>query len=572
MRVHNAEIVNTLNRLADLLEIDGENPFKIRAYRNASRVIGGMSHEVSDWVDEGKDLTDIPGIGKSIAEKITTIVKTGKLPYLKDVESHTPAVLSKLMRIDGLGPKRVQLLHEKLHIRSIKDLKQAISSGKIYELAGFGEKVAKRIQEGIKHLTEYESRYALNEAVPIVQTLLSYLKQCPRVTEVECEGSFRRRKETVGDLDILAIAVDGKSVIDYFIQYDEIKEVISQGKTRSTVRLRSGIQVDLRVVPAQAFGSAQLYFTGSKAHNIAIRKIALQHNLKINEYGVFDGNERVAGRTEDEIYRKIGLSYIEPELREDRGEIEAARDNQLPKLITLQNIRGDLHSHTDATDGNNTLAEMAKAAASKGYEYLAITDHTQHLTMVHGLDKKRLLQQIKKIDRLNEQLNIVILKSAEIDILEDGSLDLPNELLKELDLTVCSVHSKFHLSQAKQTERILRAMDNPYFNILAHPTGRLINRREAYQVDMENVMRAAAMRGCVLELNAQPERMDLSDVQCKMAKDMGVKLVISTDAHEVSQFDWMQFGVYQGRRGWLEASDVINTLSLSQLQKVLKRR
>jgi DNA polymerase (family 10) len=565
MRIQNAEIVNTLNRLADLLEIDGENPFKIRAYRNASRVIGGMSHEVSDWIDEGKELTDLPGIGKSIAEKITTIIKTGKLPYLKEVESHTPAVLSQLMRIDGLGPKRVQQLHEKLHIRSIKDLKQAISSGKIHELVGFGDMVSERIKAGIKHLTEYETRYALSQAAPIVQSILSYLKQCKGVTQVECEGSFRRRKESVGDLDILAMAVDGKFVIDYFIQYNEIKEVISQGKTRSTVRLRSGIQVDLRVVPAESFGSAQLYFTGSKAHNIAIRKIAIQHNLKINEYGVFDGDVSVAGRTENEIYQQIGLAYIEPELREDRGEIEAAKKNQLPKLITLQDIRGDFRCHQNLADGQNTLDEMANAAARKGYDYLAITQHNVQ-------DKKRWIQQIKMIDRLNEKLEgIVILKSAEVDILEDGTLDLPDDILKELDLTVCSVHSKLRLSQAKQTERIIRAMDNLYFNILAHPTGRMINRRKAYDVNLENIMRAAFARGCFLELNAQPEYMDLSDVQCKMAKEMGVKLVISTDARAVTQLDWMQFGVYQARRGWLEASDVINTFNLSQLKKVLKR-
>lgn len=573
MPIHNIEIAAKFNKLANLLEIEGANPFRVRAYRNAARVISSLSKNVTDLIAEKNDLTELPGIGDDLAEKIQTIVKTGDLPLLKQIEARTPAALNELMRIEGLGPKRIQILYKKLKIKSIKDLKSALEKGRVRKLAGFGSKTEQKILEGIQHLREYGQRTLLAEAFTIAEALMQYLKKIPGVKQVECAGSFRRRKETIGDLDILAVAKEGKKVIDRFIHYDEVAEVLSQGTTRSTVHLHSGIQVDLRVVPEKSYGAALLYFTGSKEHNIAVRKLAVQKKLKMNEYGVFKGKKQIAGSTEKEVYQQVNLPYIEPEMREDHGEIEAAQQNHLPKLITLNDIRGDLHCHTHATDGNASLEAMAKAAETRGYDYIAITDHSKHLTVAHGLDKKALLKQIEAIDKLNEKLSkIVILKSIEVDILEDGSLDLPDDILKELDLTVCSVHSKFNLPPKKQTERIVRAMENPYFTILAHPTGRLINQRQPYQVDFERILQAAKEHGRFLEINSQPERLDLSDTHCKIAKEMGVKLAISTDAHRIEHFAYMPLGIFQARRGWIEKEDVINTRSLKELKKLISDR
>lgn len=573
MTIHNAEIAQIFNEMADLLEIKGENPFRVRAYRTAALTINDLSKNLSELIKEDADLTELPGIGDAIDKKIKIIIKTGKLPELQALEKHTPHALSDMMKIAGLGPKRIQLLYKKLNIKSMKDLQHAIDSGKIKKLQGFGEKLQQQIKDGIKHLAEYTQRIKLANAIPIAQSLLIYLQKFKGNKEIIIAGSYRRRKETIGDLDILITTNKKKEIIDYFIKYDEVAKIISQGTTRSSVHLRSGIQVDLRVVPQISYGAALFYLTGSKAHNIAIRKIAVKKNLKINEYGVFKKQKRIASKTETEIYKRMGLPYIEPELRENRGEIQAAQKNKLPRLITLKDIRGDLHCHTHATDGANSLEEMANAAIKLGYEYLSITDHTKHLTVAHGLNDKQVLQQIKMIDKLNEKFkNFVILKSMEIDILEDGSLDLSDEVLKELDLTVCSVHSKFGLSEKKQTERIIRAMDSPYFNILGHATGRLINRRQPYQVDLAKVMAAAKERGCILEINAQPDRLDIDDVHCKIAKEMKLKFAISTDSHHISQLENMQFGIYQARRGWIEASDVLNTRKLNLMLKLLKRK
>lgn len=573
MQIHNSEIADTFNKLADLLEIKGENPFRIKAYRNAARIISSLSKDLAMMLEEGIDITEIPGIGESIASKIKTIIATHKLPLLQKTESHTPAILSELMRIEGLGPKRVLKIYKKLHVRNLNDLKKAITQGKIQEIPGFGEKTAQKILSGIKHLKVYQPRFKLTDVFPLVENILKYLIKSKAIKLAECAGSFRRHKETVGDLDFIAISNDNNKAIEHFIKFDEVIEVLSKGATRSTVRLRSGIQVDLRVVPPISYGAALLYFTGSKAHNIHIRKIALQKKMKINEYGVYKSEKYIAGKSEKEIYQKIGLPFIEPELREDRGEIEIAKSNKLPKLIQLNDIRGDLHCHTNEINKTVNLERIAHAAAELGYEYIAITDHTKHLHVPYSLDKKKLLQQIKLIDRLNQKLKkIVILKGSEVEILEDGSLDLPNEILKELDITVCSVHSKFNLSAKKQTDRIIRAMDNPFFNILGHPTGRLINQREAYQLNIETIMRAAKERGCILELNAQPERLDIDDINCKMAKEMKVKIAISTGANSASQLNFMQYGIFQARRGWLEKSDVINTRPLSELMKLLERK
>lgn len=572
MSVHNVEVADKFNKLANLLEIEGANQFRVRAYRNAARTIAGLSKNISDMIEKGYNLTELPGIGRDLAEKIAIIVKTGELPNLKQIEKRLPPLLNELLNIEGLGPKRIQLIYKKLHIKNINDLKHAITQGKLIKLRGFGEIIQKKILTGIKNLTQRTMRMKLYDAFSTVDSLTMHLKKNNHIKQIVCAGSFRRRKETIGDLDFVLTAANGEAAIAHFLRFDEIKTVLASGSTRSTVKLRSGIQIDVRVVPEDSFGAALLYFTGSKDHNIAIRKLALKAKLKINEYGVFKGKRSIAGKTEEEIYQHVGLPYIEPELREERGEIEAARLHQLPTLITLKNIRGDLHSHTVATDGQGTIEEMVDAAISLGYEYLAITDHSHRLAMVKGLDKKALLKQIKHIDRLNEKLkNFTILKSIEVDILENGSLDLPNDILKELDLTVCAIHSKFNLPLQKQTERILRAMDNPYFNILAHPTGRLINKRDPYPINMERIIIAAKERHCVLELDAQPNRLDINDEYCKLAKENRVKVAISTDAHHPSQLATMQFGVYQARRGWLEKNDVINTLPFKALKKYLQK-
>lgn len=572
MPAHNAEIAALFDRLADLLEIEDANPFRVRAYRNAARTIANLGQSIAGLVETGKDLSELPGIGEAIAEKIATIVRTGRLPQLEEVEARTPGTLADLMKIDGLGPKRVKALYRQLNIRSFEDLARAARSGKIRGLDGFGAKTEAMILQHIEHRRGAVQRMRLAEAEDIAGGLVDYLRKSPGVKDISVAGSIRRRKDTVGDLDILVTAARGSPVMRRFVAYDEVADVISQGDTRSTVVLRSGLHADLRVVPQVSFGAALCYFTGSKAHNIAVRKIGVAKGCKVNEYGVFKGEKRVAGRTEQDVYAKLGLAYIEPEMREDRGEIELAAKGRLPKLVTLDDIRGDLHCHTDLTDGRNTLEEMAAAAGERGYEYLAVTDHTKHVTVAHGLDKAGMMTAIRRIDRLNTKLDgITILKSAEVDILEDGRLDLPDSVLRELDLVVCAVHYKFNLPEKKQTARILRALDNRHCNILAHPGGRLINVREPYEVDIQTIMNAARERGCFLELNAQPARLDLTDVHCKMAKDMGLKVAISTDAHNTAQFDYMRFGIGQARRGWLEARDVLNTRGLVELKKLLRR-
>ncbi|MFW6150953.1 MAG: DNA polymerase/3'-5' exonuclease PolX, partial [Chloroflexota bacterium] len=416
-------------------------------------------------------------------------------------------------------------------------------------------------------------RTKLSVAEELVQPLLEHLGKGQGVVRVDAAGSYRRRRETVGDLDVL-VSRGGKSdVMDRFVNYEDVEHVVSKGETRSSVVMRFGLQVDLRVVGEESFGAALHYFTGSKDHNIAVRKLGLKRNLKINEYGVFHGEERIAGTNEHEVYDEVELPYIEPELRENQGEIEAAQANKLPELVRLDEIRGDLHAHTRATDGRSTLEEMAQAGRERGYDYLAITDHSKHVTVARGLDEGRLAEQIDEIDRLNEQLDgFRLLKGIEVDILEDGSLDLPDDVLRRLDIVVGAVHYKFNLPRDKQTERVLRAMDNRYLNVLAHPTGRMIDERDPYEIDIEQVVKAAKESGCCLELNAQPERLDLTDIHCKRAKETGVGVSISTDAHHTRELGFIRFGVGQARRGWLEAGDVINTKGLSDLRELLRRR
>ncbi len=572
MPVTNSDIAEMFERIAELLELEGANPFRIRAYRNAARTITGLPRSVASMLAEGADLSELPGIGKDLAAKIAEISETGHLKFLEEIEGRTPPGLAKLLGVPGLGPKRVQALYTSLGIDDLDKLAAAAQAGKLRKLSGFGAKSEEKILRALKTRGAEEHRLPWPRAEEVALPLVAFLEKVKGVKQVTVAGSYRRHRETVGDLDILVTCGKGVAVIDRFVAYEDVEEVVSKGTTRSTVVLRNGLQVDLRVVPDASYGAALHYFTGSKAHNIAVRKMGVARGLKINEYGVFKGQKRIAGRTEKEVYAQVGLPYIEPELRESRGEIEAAKKKRLPKLVRLEDIKGDLHTHSTASDGHASLEEMAEAAQAQGYAYFAVSDHSKKVTIAHGLDAKRLGRQIDQIDKLNDRLKGVrILKSCEVDILADGRLDLPDSILEQLDFTVCAVHSKFDLTRSQQTERIIRAMDNPNFNILAHPTGRLLGTRPAYDVDMERLMRAAKERGCALEVNAQPERLDLIDVHCRLAKDVGVKVAISTDAHSTGDLDLLRFGIAQARRGWLEPDDVLNTRSWREVAKLLKR-
>ncbi len=572
MTVHNAEIAQLFNRYATLLEIEGENPFRVRAYRNAARTIEGLPRDVSTMLAEGFDLCELPGIGEDLAHKISDIVATEKFAELESIEKKVPAALADLTAIPGLGPKRVKVLFEKLKIASVEELASAARAGRLKGLRGFGPKIEQAIMKAAAEQATAPKRMLLSQAEHIAEPLVSWLKAVPGVDHVVVAGSYRRRRETVGDLDVLVTCARRAPVVERFIAYGEVAETLARGTTRASVRLKSGLQVDLRVVAQKSFGAALLYFTGSKAHNIALRALGLKRGLKLNEYGVFRNDKSIAGKTEAEVYSQVGLAYIEPELRENEGEIDAARDSRLPNLLTLAVIKGDLHVHTRASDGTATILEMAEAAKARGYRYLAICDHASRIGITHGLDAKRLARQMTEIDRLNARIEgLTILKSAEVDILPDGSLALDDAILNELDLVTASIHAKFDLPAAEQTERLIRAMDHRCVNIIGHPTGRLIGEREPYPLDMKRLIAAAKQRGCFLELNAQPARLDLCDRHVRLARSMGVKLAISTDAHSPDTLDYMRFGIDQARRGWLEAEDVVNTLALAALRKLLKR-
>jgi len=558
--------------IADLLDLEEANPFRVRAYRNAARNILSSSKSMAALVEEGFDLTTLKGIGDDLSKKIIEIVRTGELAFLNELKKGGSSELEPLLAIPGLGPNRVRLLHEGLKIDSLHDLKDALQRGKLQTLRGFGPKLIEAIAKGLEKKLYEEKRYRLFDVVPVAEGIVEELQASRGVIKIEAAGSIRRRKETVHDIDIVASCEAGSDIMERFTALEEADQIVMKGPTRSSIALKNGLHIDLRVVPKTAFGAALQHFTGAKAHNIALRKRAIEMGLKINEYGVFREQKRIGGERENDIYEALGLAYIEPEMRENRGEVEAAERKKLPRLIEAEAIKGDLHVHSDYSDGALSIREMALAARAKGYDYIAITDHTKHLTIGHGLDEKRLRRQLEEIDRINEELKgITILKSAEVDILADGTLDLPDTVLKELDLTVCAVHYKMNLPMKEQTARILKAMENPYFSILAHPTGRLIGLREAYEVDMERIIKACSQRGCILELNAQPDRLDLDDIHCRMAKDAGVPIAISTDAHSLKDLELMELGIGQARRGWLEKEDVVNTRSLKALMKILKR-
>lgn len=570
--VKNIDIANIFDRLADLLELEGENPFRVRAYRNAAATVENLPQNLEEMVKKGDDLTSLPAIGNDLAQKINDIVNHKEIDLLKRLEEKNPIDFEELNRIQGLGPRRIKKLYEILNVQNIDDLYHAAEEQKIRNLPGFSKKIEEHILEEIKKIKEKYNRMKISTAEQNALPIVEYLRENRSIQDIEIAGSYRRRKETIGDLDILVTCEDSISVMTHFVNYFDIDEVLSKGDTRSSIILKSGIQVDLRVLPQKSYGAAMLYFTGSKAHNIVIRKLAKQKDWKVNEYGLFSNDDFLAGETEKGIYNKLGLSYIEPELRENRGEFEAAESGNLPELIKLSDIKGDLHTHTNLTDGKNTLEEMAEAAQKLGYKYIANTDHSKRVTVAGGLDEKQVFENIKRTDKLNENFkDFTILKGIEVDILEDGSLDLSDKVLKELDIVVAAIHYKFNLTREEQTERILRAMDNPYLNIIAHPTGRLINEREPYDIDLEKIMQKAKENNCILEINSQPSRLDLNDLNSRKAKEMGVKLVISTDAHSTTQYNFMRFGIGQARRGWIEKNNVINTRNINQLKKIIKR-
>ena len=570
MPVLNPDIARAFDEIADLLEIEDANPFRVRAYRTAARLVLGLSSDLKTMVEAGEDLTELPGIGEDLAKKIIEIVTTGHCSFLEKLEKQTPPALTELLKVPGLGPKRVKALWHELDVETVDQLTRAAREGRIRSVPGFGEKTEARILEALQAQIAAVPRFLIAIAAPYAAALVHYLQNIPGVRRVVVAGSFRRGKDTVGDLDILATATADSPVMERFTAYEDVAEVLSQGTTRATVILRNKLQVDLRAVDESAYGAALHYFTGSKAHNITIRRMGQDMGLKVNEYGLFRGKERIAGETEESVYAAVGLPYIEPELRENRGEIQAARAGHLPKLVAMGDLRGDLHAHSKASDGHYSMRDMAAAARTAGLEYLAITEHSRHLTVAHGLDPVRLRRQMDEIDALNTELDgITLLKGIEVDILEDGSLDLPDGVLSDLDLVVAAVHYRFDLPRDKQTARILKAMDSPHFSILAHPSGRLIGSREPMDVDMSRVIRHARERGCFLEINAQPERLDLVDIHARMAKEEGVLLAVNTDAHSIYDFANLHFGLQQAQRGWLEKKDVLNTRTLKELRPLL---
>ncbi len=570
MPIVNADVAAVFNQIADLLEVQGANPFRIRAYRNAARTVDELGSSLAAMLARGEDLDALPGIGPDLAGKIAEIVATGTCEQLERLRKEVPPAITELLAIPRLGPKRVRALHDELGIETLPELLNAAREGRIGQVKGFGARMEQQILEAAASRLAQERRFKLQVALQVSDALLSELKAVPGVRQAVAAGSLRRMRDTVGDLDLLVTTQRGSAVMDRFAGSPDVQRVLSKGRTRASVVLRSGMQVDLRSVPPASFGAAWLYFTGSKAHNIALRRLAQEAGLKLNEYGLYRGNERIAGESEVSVYRALGLPFIEPELREDRGEIEAARGHRLPRLVRLADLRGDLHSHTKASDGNDTLQAMAEAARARGWQYLAVTEHSKRLALARGLDADRLARQIDQIDKLNASLEgMVLLKGIEVDILEDGKLDLPDAVLKRLDLVVGAIHHRFDLPRDRQTDRLLRAMDQPCFTILAHPTGRLIDERPPCDIDLQRVIRHARGRGCFLELNAQPERLDLTDLACRMARDEGVLVSINSDAHSTLGLDDVRLGIGQARRGWLRARDVLNTRPREELRALL---
>ncbi|MGR8947190.1 MAG: DNA polymerase/3'-5' exonuclease PolX [Gammaproteobacteria bacterium] len=572
MTVHNEDIAVIFDRIADFLEIQGANPFRIRAYRNASRELRNFGEPMTELVLAGKDLSLLPTIGKDLAGKITEIVETGECRALDELLHEFPSTLPELLAIPGLGPKRVGVLYRDLGIENLELLEAAAKAGRIRELPGFGLKTEAGIVKALRSHRKKNTRFQLSVAEQYAEPLVDYLSKAGGVSRVVVAGSYRRRRDTVGDIDILVTTKGQSDVIRYFAEYGEIKRMLSRGTTRATGVLASGLQVDLRVVQDVSFGAALVYFTGSKAHNIVLRRLGQMSKLKINEYGVFKGQKRIAGKTEKSVFNAVALPYIEPELRENQGEIEAAQQGHLPQLVQLSELRGDLHTHTSASDGRDPIEDMVRVAREHGFRYIAITDHSPSLRVAGGIGETQLRRQFKTIDRLNERFDdCTVLKGIEVEILKDGRLGLSDDVLADLDIVIGAVHSHFGLSRTQQTDRIIRALDNPKINVLAHPSGRLLFKRDAYDVDLPRVIKHAAACGCALELNSQPDRLDLTDQFCRLAKSEGALVAVNSDAHSVKGFENLKYGIGQARRGWLEASEVLNTRSLAAVRKFLRR-
>ena len=559
----NSEIAEVFERVADLLEFEGANPFRIRAYRNGARTIRDLTDSVAEILeDPDRSLVDIPGIGKDLAEKCRNLVQTGNLPMLEELTARIPASVLTIVRIPGLGPKKASAIYKQLGVSTLDQLRTACEQHQIRELKGFGAKTEELILHGIDLAATSEQRVLWATADELVQDLRAHLSDCPAIEQLEFAGSYRRGKETVGDLDVLVATTSGSRVMDCLADYRLVADTMLRGDTKMSVRLSTGMQVDLRIVPRESFGAALQYFTGSKDHNVIVRGLAKQRGLKVNEWGVYrlEDDRQIAGTTEADVYHALGLPLFPPELREARREFEWAEQGALPTLIELSDLQGDLHMHTDETDGKNTLDEMIAAARAQGLRYIAITDHSKRVSMARGLDVHRLLAQWQQIDRRNKKLRAFrVLKGIECDILEAGGMDLPDEVLAQADWVMASIHYGQRQSRQQITDRILGALENPYVSALSHPTGRLINKREAYEVDLQAVMQAAKHFGKALELNSNPLRLDLDDVMCATAKQMGIPIVISSDAHSISGLEVLRFGILQARRAGLTKQDVLNT-------------
>lgn len=585
--MENLDVARVLRTLADLIEIQGANPFRIRAYRNAVNTIESLSRPLTDMVAAGEDLTALAGVGKSVAAHIVELLETGRITRLEEVSAEIPVTVVDLVRLDGVGPKKAKKLFEELDVKTVDELETALDAGTVQQLDGFGVKSSDKIRRAISDHRKHRGRFQIHDVERLIEGVLDHVKSAPGIGRVEVAGSLRRRKETIGDVDIIVeFEGAGTPVVEHFVAYPGAARVIGAGETKGSVVLHSGLQVDLRVIPSRSFGAALQYFSGSKEHNVNLRTRAVRNGLRVNEWGVFrvpedvdaaelgkEDGERLAGEDEVAVYRALGMPWICPELRENRGEVEAALEDQLPSLVTMADIRGDLQMHSTWSDGKTSVEEMGRSALELGYEYIAITDHSQAMAMVQGLTPERAREQWVEVDDVNARLDgIRILKSVEVDILKDGTLDMPDEILAELDVVVVSVHSFMDLDKVTMTKRVIQAMMHPSVDILAHPTGRRINRREPFEMDVEAVLEAAAELSVAVELNANPNRLDLKDVHVSRARELGVPVVISTDAHSPKGLHDMRFGVDQARRGWLEAGDVLNTRTLSEFEAWLGRR
>lgn len=572
--MRNSEIASIFSHIADILEIKGENPFRVRAYQKVVRVLESLTEEVEEIYKAG-ELKNISGVGEGIAKKIEEVLTTGKLQYYEDLKESVPSGLVELLNISEVGPKTASLLYKELGINSVKDLEKAVKGHRIKDLPGMGEKTEENIRRGIELLKRKKGRMLLGKAYPLAQSIIDSLKRLSEVNRISPAGSLRRMKETIGDIDILVTSRKPAKVMQVFLDLPQVTEVLASGETKSSIIMKGGLQVDVRVVKPDSFGAALQYFTGSKPHNIKLRELANKRGLKINEYGVFkiNGGKKVAGTEEKDVYVVLDLPYIPPELREDRGEIEAGQEGSLPELVELKSIKGDLHVHSKWSDGSDTIMELAEAARKLKYQYIAICDHSKSLGVAGGLSEEDLKRQIAEVRKVNEKLNgFRVLAGSEVDIRSDGRLDFEDDILKELDIVIASIHTGFKQDRKTMTNRIIRAMNNKFVHVLAHPTGRLLHEREPYQVDMEAIIEEAKRTGTFLELNAFPDRLDLNDVHCRRAKEEGVMVTLGTDAHHKTQLEAMYYGVATARRAWLEDKDVLNTLSLKDLLKKLKRR